>query len=321
MMKAYDLETYSMGTNILQRVYGDNGEEALKLAVEELERLEKLLSFYRPSSEISLINQRAGMDYTTLSAEAFYIIKKAKEYSKLSSGAFDITMAPVIELWGIFTKKQRVPNRDEISRAKALVDYKDILIDEGASAVMLKSEGQKIDLGGIAKGFAADKVLKIYKDKGIKSAFINLGGNVLVLGDKPGGTKWSIGIQNPFEPRGVCIGAVAVTDKTVVTSGDYVRYFEKDGMRYHHILDPRTGCPSASEVMSVTVICDTSIDADALSTAVFILGLHDGLKLIEGLSFADAIIITKDKKVYATKGIEESFTFAGEEGGFEYAAI
>lgn len=307
-----------MGTNIIQRVYGEKRVEAIELVFDELKRLENILSFYRDSSEISLINQRAGYEYVHLSKEALYIIKKAKEYSEISGGVFDITAAPLIELWGIFTEKQRVPLSEEINKAKALIDYRNISINDISSTVKLLKKSHKIDLGGIAKGFAADKAVEIYRDNGIKSAFINIGGNVLVLGNKPDGSSWNIGIQNPLEPRGECIGAVAVTDKTVVTSGNYVRYFIKNNIRYHHILDPRTGYPAESGIMSVTIIAESSIDADALSTAAFILGLEEGMKFIEGIKAVDAIFITKDKKVYATEGIRSDFIFVGEEKGFTY---
>lgn len=319
MIEFYDMETYCMGTNVVQRIYGKKHKKVLQVAADELKRLEKMLSFYRKLSEVSLINQNAGHEYVNVSKETLNIIKEAKKYSELSDGVFDITSAPLIELWGIFTARQRVPLDEEISKAKTLINYKDISIDETSLSVKLRTEGQKIDLGGIAKGFAADRAAQIYKSKGVKSAFINIGGNVIVLGSKPEGDKWNIGIQNPLKPRGECIGAVAVADKTVVTSGDYVRYFIKDNKRYHHILDPMTGYPSNSGVVSVTVICESSIEADALSTAAFILGLKKGIKLIKSLNFVDAIFITEDKKVYATEGIKENFIFAGEKDGFSYA--
>ncbi|MDP4145153.1 MAG: FAD:protein FMN transferase [Bacillota bacterium] len=318
MMEFVDLETYCMGTNIIQRIYGDKGSEVVKLVETELKRLEGMLSFHSSFSEVSLINERAGFEYVPVSNETLYIINKAKKYSELSSGAFDITAAPLIGLWGVFSEKQRVPLYEEIKEAQELIGHRDIIIDDRTSSIKLAKYGQKIDLGGIAKGFAADRAVEIYKNNGINSAFINIGGNVLVLGNKPDGTSWNIGIQNPLETRGECIGAVAVSDKTVVTSGDYVRYFEKNNVRYHHILDPRTGYPSSSEVMSVTVIGESSIDADAVSTAAFILGLEEGMKFIESMESVHAVFITKNKKVYATEGIRDSFIFTGHEKGFNY---
>lgn len=313
-----DLETYCMGTNVIQRVYKDKGYETVSLAKEELIRLENILSFFKPLSEVSLLNDKAGEDYVKLSSETYYIIKKAKKYSKMCGGVFDITAAPLISTWGIFTKNQRVPDLSEIIKAKALINFNDILLDENSCKVKLKNKNEKIDLGGIAKGFAADKVKEIYRKNEIQSAFINIGGNVLAVGKKPDGSKWNIGVQNPLEPRGNCIGLVAVEDKSVVTSGDYVRYFIEDGEKYHHILDPRTGYPARSGIMSVTLITENSIDADALSTAAFILGLQEGMKLIKSIKNAEAIFITKDKDVYATKGIKDDFTFTGEDEGYTY---
>lgn len=171
-----------------------------------------------------------------------------------------------------------------------------------------------MDLGAIAKGYAADRAIEIYKQYGVESAFVNLGGNVAVLGNKPNGDLFRVGIQNPLLQRGQCLGAVNAANKTVVTSGDYVRYFEKDNKKYHHILDPRTGYSAESFLMSTTIVSKQSIAADALSTAIFILGLEDGIKLIDNQEDMEAIFITKDKEIYITKGLKEDFIFFKTEG-------
>jgi thiamine biosynthesis lipoprotein len=178
--------------------------------------------------------------------------------------------------------------------------------------------GQSVDLGGIAKGYAGDEAIKIYKKHGIKSAYVNLGGNVVTLGTKPDGTPWRIGIQNPRAQNGYYLGTVEVTDKAIVTSGDYERYFEADQIRYHHILDPQTGYPADSGLMSATVVTDVSVDADALSTAVFTLGLEKGMAMVKSLKGVEAILVTKDKEIYITEGIKSSFTFTDGSKEFKY---
>jgi FAD:protein FMN transferase len=175
-----------------------------------------------------------------------------------------------------------------------------------------------VDLGGIAKGYTGDEAIKIYKRNNIKSAYINLGGNVVVLGNRPDGSPWRIGIQNPRAANGLYIGVVKVTGKAVVTSGDYERYFERNNVRYHHILDTKTGYPADSGLISATIITDVSMDADALSTATFVLGLEKGMKLVNSLKGVEAVFITKDKKVYVTEGLKSSFTFDDESKEFKY---
>lgn len=184
--------------------------------------------------------------------------------------------------------------------------------------VELKKVGQSIDLGGIAKGYAGDEAIKIYKKHGIESAYINLGGNVVVLGKKPNGKPWKIGIQNPRDIKGKYIGIVEVSDKAVITSGDYERYFEENGKRYHHIFDPNTGYPANSGLISATIITGLSIEGDALSTAVFVLGLEKGIELVESLEGVEGIFITEDKNIYVTSGLENNFIFSNESKEFNY---
>ena len=239
-------------------------------------------------------------------------------YSELCSGTFDITVAPLVKLWGIFSKNERIPLKNEIENVLYLTNYKDILLNNEKNSAKLSNVGQKIDLGAIAKGYAADRVIDIYKKNDVKSGFINIGGNVLTLGNKPDESPWLIGIQNPFKVRGEYIGIVNISNETVVTSGDYVRYFEEAKIRYHHILDPRTGYPSNSGLISATIIGKSSIEADALSTAIFILGLKKGIELVNNVEGVEAIFITSEKKVYVTKGAKEKFSFVNTTNGFEY---
>jgi len=318
MVQFEDSESFCMGTNIIQRIYSNNAKEIARLAESELKRLESLMSFYLASSEVSILNLEAGQDEVLLSQETFEVIKKSKEYSELFSGTFDITVAPLVKLWGVFSNDERVPLKREIEDILYLINYKDIILNDEKNSAKLLNIGQKVDLGAIAKGYAADRIVDIYRKNAVKSGFINIGGNVLTIGNKPDDSPWVIGIQNPFKSRGEYIGIVKISDETVVTSGDYVRYFEEYGIRYNHILDPRTGYPANSGIISATIIGKGSMEADALSTAIFILGLRDGKELVDKIPGVDAIFITSEKKIYVTKGAKEKFSFIDRSNEFEY---
>ena len=316
--KPVEAEDFMMGTIITQRVYGSAAEAAMEETAARIKAIENLMTINAPGGDINRLNEAAGKNAVALSAETINILATAKKYAQLSGGAFDVTIGPLVKAWGVFTENPRVPSSEEIQQLKKLTDYKKLQIDTANLTAKLEIPDQIVDLGGIAKGYAGDEAIKIYKKHGIKSAYINLGGNVVVLGAKPDGKSWRIGIQNPRKENGFYLGIVDVTDKAIVTSGDYERFFEKDGVRYHHILDPKTGYPADSGLISASIITDVSMDADALSTAVFVLGLEKGMALVEGLEGVEAIFVTKDKEVYATEGIRSSFTFSDESKEFKY---
>lgn len=310
-------ENYLLGTIVQLKVYGENAENAATKAMDVISNIDDLMSTTKPTSDVSKINDNAGGDFIEVKEDTYKVIKKALYYSELSEGAFDVTVGPLVNLWGIGTEKAKVPNAGEIKKNLALVNYKDIEINDAKRSIKLKRKSQKIDLGGIAKGYAADKVRETLINEGIKTAFINLGGNVVTLGDKSDGTPWNIGVQDPLNTRGDYFGILKVSNKSIVSSGNYERFFMKDGIKYHHILDTKTGYPSESELMGTTIISDKSIDGDALSTSVFVLGLDKGLKLIEDLEGVEAIFITKDKKIYTSSGIKNSFTITNKEYIYE----
>lgn len=315
--KPVEKETYMMGTVVQLKVYGKNSEKATEKALKRVSDIENKMSVNIETSEITKLNSKAGVSGVKLSVDTYSVIEKAVEYSKITGGALDATIEPIVKLWGIGTDKERVPSKVEIQEKLKLVDYKDILLDEKNSTIQLRGLGQAIDLGAIAKGYTADEIKKILLDNKISSALINLGGNVFALGSKPDGTSWNIGIQNPLDTRGQYLGTISVTDKSMVTSGNYERYFIVDGKRYHHIFDPKTGYPSEAGLISTTIISDKSIDGDALSTSTYILGLEKGLKLIESIKGVDAIFITKDKKVYVTSGLKDDFNLTNKEFIYE----
>lgn len=298
---------HGMSTVMMHKAFGKHAEESLRAVRDEAIRLEMLLSRFIPGSEISIINDSAGIKSEKLSADTYELLTQAIEFSRCSEGLFDITIGPLIDLWKGCKGTLEPPEDWMIRRALSLVDYTCLLLDPCKKAAGLKNTGQSIDLGGIGKGYAGDKFLEIFKKYGIASAYTNIGGNVAVLGTKPDGSPWRVGIQNPRQKDSL-IGLVSVVDKAVVTSGDYQRYFiGSNGNRYHHILDPSTGYPAESCLISATVVSHSSMAADALSTILFIAGKRKGLEILRQFPGAEAILVDTDLRVYITGGLKECF--------------
>ena len=288
----------------------DTGLDNAKINQEVEDRvreLENKMSTKIATSEVSKINDNAGIDKVKVSDDTFTVIKEALKYGKISKGKFDITVGNLVDLWGIGTENEKVPSKEEIQKALATVDYNKVEIDDNNKTVFLKDKGMKIDLGAIAKGYVADDIVKILEKDGVKSAIINLGGNVYVYGNK-GGKNFKIGIRNPLSPDpNDYLGIYQSQNESVVTSGVYERFFEKDGKRYHHILSTSDGYPIDNNLISTSILTKSSMDADALSTTTFALGLEEGLKLIENTKNTEAMFITADKKIYMTSGLKEKF--------------
>lgn len=308
-------ESFQMGTVITERVYGDNAENVAEQILNRMHGIEDNLSINVKTSSISKLNSSGTSIH---SEEIINILETAKKFSDISNGAFDVTIGPLVKEWGVFTENPRIPAKQRIAELLKLVDYKSIVINKEEKTAKLTKDGQLIDLGGIAKGYAADEAVNICLQNGVKSAYINLGGNVSVVGTKPDGSPWRIGLQNPRGLEGEYIGILNIVNKTVVTSGDYERYFIKGGVRYHHIIDPKTGYPSKSDLISSTIVTDKSIEADALSTATFVLGLERSKKLLRSLKGVEAVFVTKDKKIYVTDNLKKYFTFMDESGEYTY---
>jgi thiamine biosynthesis lipoprotein len=286
-------------------------EEIIGLAFQEISRIDKLMSTYKENSQISLINQQAGIDYVTVEPDVLKVIKMAKAASMLSGGAFDITAAPLVQLWGFHTKKGHMPPEEEIKNCLPLVDYKYILVDQENNRVKLKLPGMAMDLGGIAKGYAVDKAIEILKNNGIHRALVNAGGDLYGLGYPPAKNFWHIGIRHPFIPGGI-ISTLKIKDQAIATSGNYENFFELNGKRYSHILDPRTGQPIQG-VASVTVLAKTAMEADAFGTAVAVLGPQKGLELLNSRPDIEGIIILDDPKkpdYLLSQGLEGKLSFA-----------
>ena len=302
----FKLQTdYKLGTVVKIKVYDSNAEELLQDSFNIIDQIEAKMSSHLDSSEINLINQSAGKRKVQVSSDTYQVIKKAIEYAKLSQGFFDPTIGPLVKLWGIGTDSAKVPQQEQINNKLDLVNYKNIKLSKN-NQIFLAKVGMKLDVGGIAKGYAADKIISYLKENDVESAFVDIGGNVSVLGSKTNGDLWTVGIQDPKKERGKVLAAVKVKDKTVVTSGNYERYFIKNGTRYHHLLNPETGYPARQGVISSTIIANKSFDADALSTAVYILGLEKGISLINNLDNVEAIVISSNNKIHITSEIKNN---------------
>ncbi len=284
-------------TVVTVTLYGDHKEELLEECFALGEEYEQLLSRTIETSEISRINQAHG-EPVTVSGDTMELIQKGLYYSELSGGAFDITIAPVSSLWDFKADTPKVPDAQAIAEAVANVDYHTVHTE--GRRVWLDNPKAALDLGGIAKGFIADKLKSFLVEKGETSGIIDLGGNILTIGKKPDGTEYNIGVQYPFQERNEVITSVSVTDSSMVSSGVYERYFYEDGILYHHILNPATGYPYENDLVSVTILSPCSVDGDGLSTTCFALGLEKGMELIEGLDGIEAIFITEDEELHYT---------------------
>jgi thiamine biosynthesis lipoprotein len=304
---AVESMNYGMSTVMTHKAFGGHAEEALEAVRYEAARLERLLSRFNPDSEVSRINRSAGIKCVKISEDTYNVLSRAVEFSKYCHGLFDVTIAPLVDLWSSCRNTCIQPDALRIRQVLSLVDYNCLLLDPCNKTAGLRKNGQSIDLGGIGKGYAGDKFLEVFRKYGVSSAFTNIGGNVAALGTKPDGSPWRIGIRHPRQ-EGSLIGLVSAAGKAVVTSGDYQRYFTgNDGKRYHHILDKATGYPAQSGLVSVTVVADNSMDADALSTILFVAGMNKGIEILKSFPGTEAVLIDSNLTAYITKGLKGSF--------------
>ena len=282
-------------TVITITLYDDSDADLIKECFDLCSEYESLLSRTVEGSDIWNINHAAGQP-TEVDPRTAGLITDALSYSSLTDGRFDISIAAASTLWDFTDHDNDFPDPDSLNEALQHIDYKKIQVS--GNNVTLEDPDMMIDLGGIAKGYIADQLKDFLVTKGVKNALINLGGNVLVIGSKPDGSPYLIGIQYPFKDEGETIAAAMLSDSSLVTSGGYERYIEKDGKIYHHILDPKTGYAVDSDILSVSICCSSSLQADAMSTSVFLLGYDQGAKLIESQKDVSALIITDDLQLH-----------------------
>ena len=283
-----------MGTIVTITIYDENEDKAKEImekAFDEIERLDNLLSNYKNDFEVSLLNKNSFIENP--SDDLVYNIKKSLYHSDISNGAFDITVQPILDLYkDSFESKKRAPTGEEIEDALKLVGYEKIRLKYRNISMQ---PGMKITLGGIAKGYAVDRAVSVLQwNNTIKHALVSIAGDIKAIGNKGGANKWVIALENPRN-KGQYIAKINLDNKAVSTSGDYERYFEPT-KKFHHIIDPETGY-SATKLISVTIIADKAVDADAIATAVFVLGPDEGLQLIEKLENVEGLLITPDKKI------------------------
>ena len=285
----YTTETFVMGTAAWVTVAGADAAEAEKAAQEvfrEFRRIESVMSTWADSSELSLLNAGAGSGPIAVSSELFALVDSSLRYSRSTFGAFDATVRPLVLLWGFQGGAPALPSPGEIDSALALVGYGRVSLDPAALAVTLPP-GAEIDFAGIAKGYAVDRGVAILERRGVRSALVNLGGNIYAVGSPPGGRGWRIGVRDPRGGLGT-VGTILLADAAVATSGNYENFVEIDGRRYGHIIDPRTG-RTVDGVLSVTVAAPTALAADALSTGFFVLGPVEAARAISSFEGVAAL--------------------------------
>ena len=298
--KPQEISLFAMDTYMTLAAYGDNADEALTAASREINRLEATLSRTIDTSDVSRLNAGEAVE---VQPETRALLERALTLSDETGGTFDMTVAPLVALWGITSDAPRVPSQDEIDALLPLVGGEHVHMDD---AVTLDT-GCAVDLGGIAKGYASQQVADILRAHGVTSAVVSLGGNVYVCGSKPDGTPWNVGVQDPAASGYAAI--VALTDRFAVTSGGYQRYFEAaDGTVYRHILDPRTGRPADSDLLSVTIISDDGTAADAYSTALYVMGEQEAVSFWRAHGGFELILITADGRLLYTPGLSDAIT-------------
>jgi thiamine biosynthesis lipoprotein len=298
---------FVLGTICTVNLYNAGSSRVYREIFDRLREIENEMSANLEDSELERINRMAGVEAVPVHGDLLEIIEKALYYADISGGAFDPAVGPLVKLWGIGSDSPHIPSQEEIDSLLPLVNRRDIKIDRQNMTVFLRQPGMRLDLGAIAKGYAADETVAIIRNAGIRRGVIDLGGNIFAYGEKEDGSPWRIGIQNPLGDRGEYIGVMEVRNKTIVTSGVYERFIEAGGKRYHHLLSPETGFPADNGLLSVTIVADSSIDADGLSTAAFILGYEKGRPLVESMG-AVAVFVFEDRSVRGTAGIAEFFT-------------
>ena len=266
---------------------------------QRLHELDAHLSVNQAGSELDAVSDAAGRSPIRVGEEVFRVITRGLSMADISGGLFDPTIGPLMKVWKMNSEAARVPPAADLAGARSLVNWRDVVMDTAARTIYLRRPGMRLDAGGLLKGYAGEEVVRILTARGVRSAMVDLGGNICAVGSRADGTHWRIGIQDPDAPRGTSLGVVKVVGKSVVTSGIYEHYFVQNGKKYHHIMDPRTGYPVDNGLTQVTVISDSSFDADSYDTTLLILGPVDGLALAARLGL-DVIMVDTDHRLYGT---------------------
>ena len=313
----YSRDIFAMDTYMTVSAYGDHGEKAVDAAVKEIQRLDALLSTGKESSEVSELNGNNG---GKLSADTNALMAAALDLYESTDHVFDITIYPVMKLWGFTDQNYKVPSDGDLKAALKLVDASTLDYDKAKKSVAFTVDGTQIDFGGIAKGYTSASVAKLYRDLGVTSGLVNLGGNVQAVGFKPDGTEWRIGIQDPVDAESM-LGVVSIHDAAVITSGGYERNFEEDGVVYHHIIDPSTGYPADSGLISVSIVSEDGTLADGLSTSLFIMGKEKAAEYWRAhQKDFDFVLCEKDGTLVVSNGLRDKFSPIDENAKVEYVS-
>lgn len=315
----YKKTEFLMGTVVTVKVYDTGKEDVLEPVFDRIKTLADQItvsegeSGLNIESEIKKVNNQAGIRPVNVSEDMYELIDAGMEYSIKSNGSYDVSIGPLTSLWHIGYDDERKPAQSEIDAVLPLIDYRQVELNTTEKTVFLKKPEMELDLGSIAKGFIADEVVDILKEHNVTTSIIDLGGNIIVMGNNPSGREWTVGIQDPFSSRGETIGKISQSNKSIVTSGVYERFLEVDGKTYHHLLNPEDGYPFQNDIAGVSIVSDKSIDGDGLSTSVFSKGIKGGLEFIEQFEGAEAIFVSQDKRVYITSGLEGNFELTHDE--------
>ena len=296
---------FAMDTTLEITIQGRDeklAKQDVEAALQLVRKVESYTSRFKKGSDVWLINEKAGSVPVKVHPETLEIVERSRELSQLTGGAFDITVAPIVELWGFYDQKYRVPTQQEIDTTRALVYYRNVMVDHTSGTVTLARPGVEIDLGGVAKGYATGAVCGLLRNRGVKSGLVNFGGAVGAIGFRSDEKQWVVGIKSPRGDPEDLLGELKVSNAYVSSSGNYERFFIKDGKRYCHIFDPATG-RQPTEVMSVTVVGPDSMNADILSTALFVLGPQKGQELLSKFEGYEAVFVDSSGKVESSKGM------------------
>lgn len=291
----------AFGTVNSVTLYGSFGPEIAQQVKKRAMELHRLFSFFEPGSDIFRINEQAGIEPVSVRQETLSVLSHALAYGRETQGAFDVTAGAAARLWRDAIRSAGIPSKPEIAGCRRLSGLDDLILDEAARTVFLRRKGQQVDLGGIAKGYAADEAVSLLKEYKVSKALINFGGIVIVMGGEQ-----KVGIQNPYQKNGESVADIIVENRVVVTSGTYERGFFYEGRRYHHIIDPRTGRPADSGLLSVTLIGGSAMELDALATGICVLGEEGGLPLLEQRGI-EAVLIRDDGEIRITHGLQGKF--------------
>ncbi|GKU26970.1 FAD:protein FMN transferase [Clostridium folliculivorans] len=304
-MNEYKKIIYLMGTKISLYIKADTAEKLAEKAEDMLIHYEQVFSANSDNSQLALLKKEASFAPQKVDDELYELIKIGKEHSLCENTYLNIAIGPLIKLWKIGFQGAHVPEKESIAKVLELLKPENIQLDDEKKTVYFLKKGIELDLGAIAKGYFADKVMELFKENGAVSAMVDMGGNVLVFGESPSiGGDWNVGIQNPFLPRGNAVALVKIKDQSVVTSGIYERMFEKDGTKYHHIFDSKTGYPIESNIASLTIIADKSLNCDIYTTKLFGLDAASIIRRVNSIKGMGAVVITTDGKLAYTDNLK-----------------